>query len=100
MTADSKPPYANMSNSNTCSQLERDGSEGMGAGTAFPLAIQVRPRSPKIRSGAIFTSANPLLTRAPAITLRMLTAARKPMNIVVVAIPPSRLPAQGQKPAR
>ena len=56
--------------------------------------------SPKIRSGVIFTSANPLLTRAPDMTLRILTAARKPMKRVVAAMPPSLVPAQGQKPAR
>ena len=89
-----------MRSRSTSSQPDSDGSEGIGGGTALPPAIQLRPINPKTSSGVTLIRANPLLTRAPDMTLRMLTPARKPMNSVVVAIPPRRVPAQGQKPAR
>ena len=84
ISADSNPPYANISSSSTRSQPVTVGSLGTTGGAMRPLAIHAIPTMPKTSSGTVFTMTVRLLSPAPDATLRMFTTASMPRRRRVI----------------
>jgi hypothetical protein len=100
ITADSKPPKANISSSTAASHPSVPDTVGAVTGTARPMASHASPPTPTASSMAVLAIASRLLARAPDDTPRMFTAASPPKNATVTTRAPMVVPAHGHSVPR